>query len=124
MKRYIFGSGGFAKEVLCLLNDVYKEDAFFAVLQISTQKESVEIGRIKYPIISELEFKSTVKANLNEIELFIGIASTNIINRISNEFLNFNFPSLIHKSFIFDKNSVTIGRGNIIIAGCIFTCVF
>jgi sugar O-acyltransferase (sialic acid O-acetyltransferase NeuD family) len=123
MKRYIFGSGGFAKEVLCLLNDVYKKDAFFCgFIDISTQKKSVEIGSMDYPIISELEFKSTIKANINEIELFIGIASTDIINRISKEFSNFNFPNLIHESFIFDKNSVTIGRGNIITAGCIFTC--
>ena len=123
MKRYIFGSGGFAKEVFCLLNDVYKNDTFFCgFIEISTEKEFVEIGSMKYPVINELEFKSSIKSNLNEIELFIGIASSEIINRISKEFRDFNFPNLIHDSFIFDKNSVVIGKGNIIAAGCIFTC--
>ena len=42
-----------------------------------------------------------------------------IFNQLSS---NLNFPNLIHESFIFDKNSVTIGRGNIITACCIFTC--
>jgi sugar O-acyltransferase (sialic acid O-acetyltransferase NeuD family) len=123
MKRYIFGSGGFAKEVYCLLNDVYKNDSFFCgFIDINTQKTFVEIGGMKYPIINELEFKSTTMSNLNEIELFIGIASPEILYRISTEFKTYNFPNLIHDSFIFDKNSVLFGKGNIITAGCIFTC--
>ena len=97
MKRYIFGSGGFAKEVFCLLEDVYKIDTLFCgFIDINTEKEFVEIGSMKYSVINELEFKSTIKSNLNEIELFIGIAYTEIIKRISKEFSNFNFPNLIH----------------------------
>jgi hypothetical protein len=79
------------------LEDVYKIDTLFCgFIDINTEKEFVEIGSMKYSVINELEFKSTIKSNLNEIELFIGIAYTEIIKRISKEFSNFNFPNLIH----------------------------
>jgi sugar O-acyltransferase (sialic acid O-acetyltransferase NeuD family) len=34
----------------------------------------------------------------------------------------FSFPNLIHPSATLDPRSVTLGRGNIVTAGCIFTC--
>jgi acetyltransferase-like isoleucine patch superfamily enzyme len=122
-KRYIFGSSGFAKEVFFLLEEIYKEDmSFYGFIDISDNKEFVQIGSKSHPIITELAFETIVAQNIEEIELYIGIASPEVIKKISIKFQNFTFPNLIHNSFIGQLVSIKMGVGNIITAGCIFTC--
>lgn len=122
-KRYIFGSSGFAKEVYFLLEEIYNEDmSFYGFIDISENKEFVKIGTKSYPIITESSFENIVFQENEEIELYIGVASPEIIKKISIKFKNFTFPNLIHKSFIGQLISIKMGVGNIITAGCIFTC--
>lgn len=124
MKRYIFGSSGFAKEVLFLLQEVYKNEvSFFGFIDISAENNQfVQIAGNKYPLINESEFESSVQTNLIDIELYIGIASPEIIKKITTKFNKFYFPNLIHDSFVGLRDSISMGTGNIVTAGCIFTC--
>jgi len=122
-KRYIFGSSGFAKEVFFLLEEIYNEDmSFYGFIDISDNKQFVQIGTKSYPIITESSFETIVAQKNEEIELYIGIASPVIIKKIAIKFKNFTFPNLIHNSFIGQQVSIKMGVGNIITAGCIFTC--
>jgi sugar O-acyltransferase (sialic acid O-acetyltransferase NeuD family) len=122
-KRYIFGSGGFAKEVFFLLEEKYKANiSFFGFIDISDSKKFVQIGTKNYPIIKESAFEMMFSQNNEEVELYIGIASPEIIKNIATKFHNFIFPNLIHNNFIGQLFSINMGEGNIITAGCIFTC--
>jgi acetyltransferase-like isoleucine patch superfamily enzyme len=122
-KRYIFGSGGFAKEVFFLLEETFRENmSFSGFIDISDNNEFVQIGSKNYPIIKESFFENIATQNLEEIELYIGIASPETIKKIADKFSDFLFPNLIHHSFIGQLASIKMGTGNIITAGCIFTC--
>ena len=85
-KRYIFGSSGFAKEVFFLLEEIYNEDmSFYGFIDISDNKQFVQIGTKSYPIITESSFETIVAQKNEEIELYIGIASPVIIKKIDSK---------------------------------------
>lgn len=117
---FIFGSSGFAKEVFWLIkeinlvNELYKFSGFVDI----TTKETVKIGLEVYPVYREDAFFM----NKHKNECFaIGIGNPSIIEKIFSKYSNFDFPNIIHPNFQTDKQSLTIGLGNIITSGCTFT---
>ena len=122
MKRYIFGSSGFAKEVYFLLNEVYGINAnFCGFIDVIDDKYQISIGDNSFNVINENVFEELAKSDKENIELFIGVATPEVIKKIANKFSDFSFPNLIHSSFIGFENSLKMGCGNIITPGCIFT---
>lgn len=114
---YIIGSGGFAKEVYSLIRslNLYKVIAFIDV----NHKPSISLYGNDIPVISESDFLA--KELSNHISLAIGIGNPMKIKMVSEKFASFYFPNLIHPSAIIDLDVVSIGKGNIITAGVIFT---
>lgn len=113
---YILGSGGFAKEVYCLISDLnmYKVKAF-----VDTKEGSVAIGERHIPVITEDSF-----FNLNlpkSTNLALGTGNPTLNEKIVSKFQGFIYPNIIHPSAKYDKDSVIIGSGNIITAGVIMT---
>ena len=120
MKRIaIIGAGGFAREILALINDInHKEPQYEVVGFVDVNKEQNIHG---YPIIgTDEELNKT-----NEpIALVIAVGEPRLKRRIREKFNNplISFPTLIHPSvMIGDIDSVRIGEGCIICAGCILT---
>jgi sugar O-acyltransferase (sialic acid O-acetyltransferase NeuD family) len=119
MKNYIIGNGGFAKEILFLLKEVYGPSVDFGGF-IDFQPKHNEIVCLgqKFPVLDEDEFLKSWNKDCN---LFLGIGEPRLIQKIVNKFGEFNFPNLIHPSVVGHFDSIRIGSGNIITAGCVLT---
>jgi sugar O-acyltransferase (sialic acid O-acetyltransferase NeuD family) len=118
---YIIGCGGLAKEVYTLTSQTLANSNHFkGFIDLDNSNEVIIIGNENFPIINQVEFlKRTTPSKKNE--LYIGVGNPIIIDKISKLFTNYNFPNLIHPNVIYDVNSVKLGRGNILTAGCILT---
>ena len=122
-KIYIFGTGGFAKEVYFLINEINSVKATFDVcgfIDIDPKIDHLQIGAHKFEVYDELSF---FKNALSENVFFaIGIGNPKILNSIREKYRSdYNFPNLIHPSVIGLFETISMGVGNIITAGCIFT---
>lgn len=113
MKNYIIGSGGFSKEVYFVLkrNNI-SIDGF---VDIFTKK--INIDNKIYTTILETDI---LKTNPDDINLYIGIGSPVILNKIQLNYSKFNFPNLIDKDAKILGN-INLGKGNIICCNSIFT---
>jgi sugar O-acyltransferase (sialic acid O-acetyltransferase NeuD family) len=107
---YIIGAGGFAKEVLLILKR--RGNFIFGGYLCHTPTETSVGGNAVYSIESFL--KSTPPSE--NIEIYMGIGSPLVIEKISKEFKEYNFPNLVSPCVEIDE-SVTMGVGNIITKG-------
>ena len=71
-------------------------------------------------VISEEDFLNKIKPSKG-VSLLMGVGDPKLIDKLSRTFEEYKFPNLIHPSFIGDLESIEVGIGNIITAGCIFT---
>ncbi|MFY7732922.1 MAG: hypothetical protein ACOVSR_05520 [Bacteroidia bacterium] len=119
---YILGCGGFAKEVYFLSNQILKNEnyQFKGFIDYKPIITYIEACKNKLPVIDEDYFLNNVLPN-DETLIFMGVGEPKLIEKLSLKFANYNFPNLIHNNFIGDINSIEIGKGNIITAGCVFT---
>lgn len=115
----VVGSGGFAKEVAFLIdeiNNVKKKWNFLGFID-----ENVGEYNGKYQIFQNDQWLiNTTK----EINLVVGIGNSTLIQRISEKFSinsHIKYPNLIHPNVIGDWDRIELGSGNIICAGNIFT---
>ncbi len=117
---YVIGSGGFAKEVYFLVKEINKSQNEKLSFKGFIDKESgtIKLDQKEYPIIKEDVFLSDPP---KDACIAIGIGNPSIIEKVVLKFKKLNFPNLIHPNFIGDLDNITIGEGNIITAGCIFT---
>lgn len=119
MKYFIIGNGGFAKEVLFLIKEVFGTiENFGGFIDYKPQKSIINCMGQEFSIIDEDYFLSNSNKNS---ELFIGIGDPKTITKVVKKFEGFNFPNLVHPNVVRETISVTLGRGNIITAGCVLT---
>lgn len=115
----IIGSGGFAKEVAFLIEDINKRQKQWNILGFIDEKSDDYNG--KYEIFQNDEWLINTK---DKISVVFGIGNNNLIEELSDKFQlnkNLDFPNLIHPNVIGDWERIEFGRGNIICAGNIFT---
>lgn len=118
-KIAIVGSGGFAREVLTLIKDINKQCERYEIVGF------VDVDRSKvihgYPVVGDDEHIN----NTNEpISVVLAVGEPHLKRKIRNKYTNplVKFPKIIHPSVLIgDKNTVAIGDGCIICAGCILT---
>ena len=116
----IFGSGGLAREVAFLIeqiNGIAPQWNILGFVEKDPHRVGDEVGKYRVRYTEEELFDKTVAAA-------IGIGSPVVIHKIAMRFAessNITFPNLIHPSVICDEPRVTLGRGNILCAGNIFT---
>jgi sugar O-acyltransferase (sialic acid O-acetyltransferase NeuD family) len=103
---WVFGTGGFSKEVRFLIEEIPE---FNFADYISKEDED--------------EFYTKVAKSGGRCCVAIGVGQPHIIKRIYEKFsrLNLDWPTLIHPSCIGDWNKITFGRGCIVCAGNVFT---
>lgn len=116
-KIYIVGSGGFAREVAWLIEDINEKNPTWKIMGFIDENED-NIGKELngYKVLGNLEY-------LNKQErayVTIAIGTGEIREIISNKIENHEFSILVHPSVIMSK-FVTIGEGTIICAGNIIT---
>jgi sugar O-acyltransferase (sialic acid O-acetyltransferase NeuD family) len=122
---YIIGSGGFAREVYFLINDINlssKETIynFKGYIGRESSDSEVKIGEKKFPVFAEDIF---LRSNQGKrVDLAIGIGAPQTLEKLYYRFSeSYSFPNLIHPSFIGHQEAIAMGIGNIITAGCIFS---
>lgn len=116
----IFGSGGLAREVAFLIEQINSASPQWNILgYVETDRERVgqKVGNY-FVFFSEDELVD------KELAAAIGIGNPAVIHKIASRFAehsNISFPNLIHPTVIRDEPRVALGRGNILCAGNIFT---
>lgn len=120
---YILGSGGFAKEVLFLIEEInhssqelkYNFRGF-----VNTEEGNCKVGSELYKVYTE-NYLLTQEVKINLVN---GVGNPNLCKKIIDRFRskpNFFFPNLIHPNFTAKRDSIVMGEGNLITSGCIFT---
>lgn len=115
----IVGSGGFAREILTLINDINLYTPKFEIVGF------VDIDKTKtihgYSVIGG---DDEINKATEPISLVIAVGEPKIKEKIRIKYTNpkISFPTLIHPSVIIgDSESIKMGMGCIICAGCILT---
>jgi sugar O-acyltransferase (sialic acid O-acetyltransferase NeuD family) len=115
----IVGSGGFAKEVSFLIEQINHSGNVWNLLGYIDANIGEKIG--KYSIIANDQWLLNYK---EELFVVIGIGNPEKIHSLSQKFQtnpNLTFPNIIHPNTIIDYESVTMGIGNIICPNNILT---
>ncbi len=123
---FIIGSGGFAKEVLFLIEEINRNSDlqynFLGFIDTSTEKFK-KVGGKEYPIVEESEFINN--KSFRGCSIAIGIGNPKIVKKIITLFqgteIKLDFPNLIHHSVVGDWKSISMGNGNIFTAHCSLT---
>lgn len=115
----IFGAGGFGKEIASLINWINSTDPTWNI--IGFFDDGVEKGTQISHYGNVLGGMAELNAWKNPLDLAVAIGNPkslhSVINRISNS--NVSFPNVIAPNFaISDRETFTIGKGNIIGSGC------
>lgn len=116
-KIYILGVGGFAKEVYFLLQDLNKFEVE-GFIDLHPQQSNIVVEKNIVPVFSEEEH---LQKGLDNVHYAIGTGNPQITRKILKKFGEKSFPNLIHPNSTYSKNSLLLGKGNIITAGCRFT---
>ena len=120
-KYYIIGSGGFAKEVYYLAEESLDISyQFHGFIDYQPKCDTIIVRGKIAPVLDEDYFLNNIKP-AEDVILYFGVGDPKLIEKLAVLFQNYHFPNLIHGSFIGDVNSIKLGRGNIIAAGCLFT---
>jgi sugar O-acyltransferase (sialic acid O-acetyltransferase NeuD family) len=118
----IIGASGFAREAAWLIDEINKLQSKWNLLGFVAE-DAGDVGKHngKYKIVMADDELHSID---HEIHIAIGIGNPKAIANISKRFSanpNIKFPNLIHPSVIGDFERISMGMGNIICAGNIFT---
>ncbi len=114
----IIGAGGFAKEVIWLIERINMYSKIYNIIGIVDDFYEQE-SLCDLPILGGIDYIDTIDSNTDIcIAIGNGPLRESIVSNISNT--NISFPNLIDPSVIM-SNKVNLGAGNIICAGCILT---
>ena len=117
-KLLIFGSGGFAREVAWLTQEINKHRSSWELFAfVDIESSDTKINGIK--VISESDAQKFV----NKVFVVVGIGLSGIRREVTMKLITqgFKFATLIHPSLKYDEERCSIGVGSIICAGNIFT---
>jgi sugar O-acyltransferase (sialic acid O-acetyltransferase NeuD family) len=113
-KVAIFGAGGFAREVACILHDQGRGDRIVAFHEPDEVYEAREL--LGVPVQPQSAFEPA------KHRAIVGIASPAIRQKVVRELpAETVFETLIHPTVVMSQ-WVVVGAGSIICAGCVLTC--
>lgn len=121
MKIAILGTGGFAREIATLIQDINNKDSIYEL--VGFVDNSIEKGTLinGYPVIGNDE---EINQTNEPIGLVLAFGEPKIKMKVRSKFSNplVSFPTIIHPSAIVgDRKLVEIGDGCIICASVIIT---
>lgn len=124
MEVLIVGSGGLAKEVAFLLEEINRskgDEEEFTILGYVDIKEKMGTRNGKHAVV--MCDDDLVKTN-KRLGVVLGIGNPNMVELLVEKYLKNNnlvFPNVIHPNAVGDWSQVKMGVGNVICAGNIFT---
>lgn len=119
----IIGAGGYGREVACLIRQINELSPTWNL--IGFYDDDVSLHGTKNPygkVLGGIDELNSVEELLSAV-IAIGspTVNSNIARRITNP--NVDFPNIISPSvFFLDKESVTMGKGNVIGTNCFVSC--
>lgn len=115
----ILGSGGFAREVIWLIEDLNKVKMQYHIMGIITNNID-EMEKIEYPYLGNDECLSDYEGK--NIGLVIAIGGGKVRKKIAQKLhkKDFDYPNLISKDAVMGNN-LKLGQGNIICSQTILT---
>ena len=117
----IIGSGGLAKEVAFLIEDINKNKMEWNLEGFIANDYTEALENNKYNIIGNDKW---LIEQTRDLYVVFGIGSPQLIEKLAEKYLkntSLKFPNLIHPNVVGDWDNILLGRGNIICAGNIFT---
>ncbi len=119
----IYGAGGFGKEVACILNLINEKVPTWEFLGFfdDGKEKGSQISHFG-PVLGNLHDLNNWPLPLN---IAFAVGSPAILQKLTNSITNPNiaFPNIIHpEAYFAHKQSFTIGKGNVIVRGCSFSC--
>ena len=118
----IYGFGGFGHEVACLIYQINAVTPTWNI--IGYIDDGIAVGtECKYgKVVGNID---TVNAWPTPVDVVIAVGNPKYLKEIPKSITNpkVNFPNIIApNSFFFDKETVKLGKGNIITFGCRLSC--
>lgn len=116
----ILGAGGQAREVAFLIEDINRSRPAWNILgfaEADDRRVGTPVGR--YSVICQEDDLFRM-----QVALAVAVGDPAIVTRIVARFAgrsNVSFPNLVHPGTVWDHERVTLGRGNLICAGSVFT---
>jgi sugar O-acyltransferase (sialic acid O-acetyltransferase NeuD family) len=124
MDFYIFGAGGFAKEVYVLFDQRLDQAiplTFRGFVERNVHIDTIGIGAQTFPVHSENWFDQKVEKEM--VAAAIGVGHPDVLEKLAKKYSGrVTFPNLIHRSAGGHFASIKMGEGNLITAGCQLTC--
>jgi sugar O-acyltransferase (sialic acid O-acetyltransferase NeuD family) len=121
---FVVGTGGLGREMAQLLGQVNETSgwwSFEGFIGASGEASGRDLGFGVVVGDDDWLVDSSIEA-----DLIIGIGNPAVRARALTRYLalgpRFAYPSLIHPSAVLDDRRVHMGRGNVVTAGCVFTC--
>jgi sugar O-acyltransferase (sialic acid O-acetyltransferase NeuD family) len=118
----IVGHGGLAKEAAFLIEEINRHRPTWNVRgYISGQRSDVGARVGKYAVIESDEWLGRTCDNLAVV---VAIGRTEVLKAMHTrlkENRNLEFPNLIHPHTMGDWDQITLGNGNVIMGGALFT---
>ena len=118
----IIGAGGLAKEVAFLIDNINQKKKQWNILGfIDNNKKNIGV---KLNDISIIGTDDWLIGQNKSINMAFGIGDPGLIKKLSINYSKNNlieFPNLIHPNAIGDWGNISLGNGNIICAGNVFT---
>lgn len=121
-KIAIIGAGGFGQEVFCIWRDQLQAECVdYQFVGFFDDTEGLEFNNFG-KVIDKVDSLNNINYTL-EVAIAIGTPQhiLSVRNRLNNK--NLIFPNIIHPTVKFlDKNSTSLGEGNIFSLDVIFSC--
>ena len=119
----IFGAGDLAREVEFLVRELNRTGEGWNLLGYVVEDTALFGKRVgDYPIIEGVE---ALKRQRFDGAAVIAVGSPAVGYKIKNQInaagLDVIFPNLVHQSVVVDRESLLLGKGAIICAGCVLT---
>lgn len=119
----IFGAGGFGREIACLINMINQENPIWNLIGFYDDDASLWGQDLGYgKVLGGIDALNSRKV-LFSVVVAIGVPQTlkSVVEKIKNTFVD--YPNIIAPSVTFlDKDSVKMGKGNIICSSCLLSC--
>jgi sugar O-acyltransferase (sialic acid O-acetyltransferase NeuD family) len=119
----IYGAGGFGKEVACVIERINLVTPAWEI--IGFFDDGVEKGRSVSRFGEVLGGKEALNNWPSPLSVVFAIGTPKILRVITSKLANDNleFPNIIHpEAYFADPSSFKIGKGNIVVRGCSFSC--
>ena len=118
----IYGFGGLGREIATLLNSINKISPTWNLLGYIDDGVAVGTENKYGKVLGNADYLNDYK---EELAVIIAIATPSILEKVSQKLVNENlyFPNIIAPDVLcFDKESINLGKGNIITYGCRLSC--